>query len=671
MWEKDAADALKQNSAMSWLVDDQLIGGSEVLILAMNIILDVVIFAVSELIVRNFFHSAQYSGRRRNGQLSLLITQEVILLILTFFVLVLHHTPYILILLAIVVLLKALQLKFFTKPELFVTSTAVSKRIKRGPSGPGFQEQIPDTYSQPAQFSGSLPFAGGHRARASSNKSTDTGLRNRLINRGGNVRSPHQSLLKTSSSYSSQCTATDSHVSLGQISSDSQVSLGEKRSMIEPRRPITNSPMHVEEPLNQSVSAIPVSAKGSIAPSTYNLYSLRETSSRVAAAPSSTPPGIFNNGNTCFINSTFQCLTWTPNFIKLLPQTFDERSRESTFLSKLNHVFLLCNSVPDSKSVFRPISTTDLLSSLSLLAPHLVSPANSIQYQQDTAEFLLWLLNHLHGALRTHSNGKSGLVAVITESQLDEMEKIKNACMKRINEVGSANLEALKEPMIKLSGVDWDLHWQKYCSTLYELFLGQILEARECKNCKKVTMNIEYFTLLPLPIPFNCKNTQCITLKDCLNMFSEREELVQDNMISCSCIPGLSLAPATRLALLSIMPKCLIIQLTRFSYDSSLHTAVKNDSPISFPLKMDFFPHTMKAMLSEERQPKIYRLHAFCVHVGAQSTSFGHYMAVCQAADQQWYHFNDQQVTHIDDIDAALNSDFVLHNAYLLFYHFE
>ena len=638
--------------------------GAEFFSLAMNIIIDISIFVASELFVRQLFNPTQYNGHRRNGQLKLILVQALILVISISVVLVLHHTPYVLILAEIGMVLKFFQLMISAEEHL-IYQPSVSKPLIYGSPGPR-QQQYMRTIPQSSSPPGYESPAGG---RTINTHSSEYGL---LRKRYTNVEPPPQSLLKSSSSFSTS-SHSSSHVSFGQVSSDSKISLDgylKQPPMIEPRRPIANSQSLVEEPRSisslTSTSMVPVSTTGSVPPSSINLYSPREMK---AEKPSSTPPGLFNNGNTCFVNSIIQCLNWTPNFIELIPSSFDGRSEESIFLGKLNSVFLSCNRLPDNKTVFEPIMITDLLSSISILAPYLVSPANSIQHQQDAAEFLLWLLNHFHCTLQTHSKGKSGLVTVFTDNQLENMRTTKNACMKKINEVGSENLQALKSPMITLSEVDWDLRWQKQSSTLYEIFLGQILEARECKNCKKVTMNIEYFTLLPLPIPTESRDRRC-TLLDCLTKFGEREDLVDDNMIICSCIPGQSLAPATRLALLSIVPKCLILQLTRFSYNSSLHTAVKNDSLISLPLQMDFFPFTMKGLLSpEEKQPLVYELYAVCVHSGAQSTSFGHYMAFCKAKDQQWYHFNDQHVTLIDDIGVALNNEFVLRSAYLLFYH--
>lgn len=367
-----------------------------------------------------------------------------------------------------------------------------------------------------------------------------------------------------------------------------------------------------------------------------------------------TPPGLLNTGNSCFVNSILQCLTWTPGFFGLLANLpSDLSNKESIFLDNLKNIVGLCRSFPDGRTV---ISTDELLLSMSLLSQHLVASRNSLQHQQDAAEFLLWLLNHLHTASRD-----SSCKATYSKKRTQDLKMSKIIDEEMINAIGSKDIRDLEAPMMDLSKVDWELHWQQHSSALNDLFMGQLLEARECQSCNKVTMSSEYFTLLPLPLKEGSSLTECI------NMFSKSEELVQDNKISCSCSQGGS--NATRLALLSVVPKCLVIQLTRFSYDSSLHAAVKNNTTVRLLSELEVFPYTMRARFNSKHQHMLYNLHAVCVHSGGQRTSCGHYVAYCRVHGSQWYHFNDDIVTLITDIDRELTSDFVLRNAYILLYH--
>ena len=392
--------------------------------------------------------------------------------------------------------------------------------------------------------------------------------------------------------------------------------------------------------------------------------------------PNATPSGLYNLGNTCFINSTLQCLIWSSGFIEALPYVYGSQAyNDNTRLVRvLDDVVNLCHAFSNGGSDFKPVNVTELLRSISLVAPHLVAMPGSDEYQsqQDAAEFLLWLLNHLHGILRVHSGGKSGIEFVLSDTNISSLKRNKEICLATLQKSKSTDISLLREPLMNLSEVDWQLHWQQDSSTLYQLFLGQLIEARECQRCGKMSFSIEYFTLLPLPLPGikDC-DTPC-TLKDCFQLFSCPEDMTQSNMITCSCMNGdeATLSPGKRLTLLSRPPRRMVIQLTRYSYDSARSMAVKNTISVRFATMFNLFPHTMSSVIGQNLhvQSMIYELQGFCVHSRAQSTSYGHYVAYCKASNGNWYYFDDDSVSIINNIETELMSTFVLRNAYLLFY---
>lgn len=632
-----------------------------------NAVIELALILSSDLILRPYFRqsSQQPEFARRQSRLNLLVVQMLIFLVsiclLTFF----HHFPYLVMVGSSIILFRIVQLKWFLglEPHTVSMGPIVSRPITARqvatrqvnwnptpePTSLSTPQQCTDNYN-------SLPTQ-EHMGSYSASPLPQELIRHRVTSRhkdlppltaglsGESTSSLHvsysQSTMASAQPYFGNFANTGSHISLVKSGADAQTSVEQV------------SPAN----LNQSNQILSPS-----------LNFENRVSYERHEIPSITPPGLVNSGNTCFVNSTLQCLNWTPSFVDMLSVLLNDVDHQQTLplLTQLQEVFQLCSSLPDGKTRFKAIHTHALLSCASPLAPHLVAPANSSQHQQDAAEFLLWLLNYIHNVLHTHSKGNP---VEVTESDIEAMQRERRTLQLKIRELGSSNLPALLEPMAALSEVDWKLNWHCGSSDLYDLFLGQILEARECRSCKKVTMSVEYFTLLPLPIPRTPTN-QLASLHMCFQKFSMQEELVQENMISCSCKSG-ALAPASRLALLSVVPKSLIIQLTRFSYDSVCQEAVKNDTAISFPQRIDMYPHTMRAGLQQrsEQQAANYELHAFCVHSGAQSTSFGHYMAYCRAADGRWYQYNDQHVTHIRDIGVVLESEFVLRNAYLLFYH--
>ena len=712
--------------------DPRVDGGLSTLV--SNSVLEVALIILIDLALRSHFRRNPNPQESRRTRLNLLLTQEALLLLTICLILLFHHTPYLVMSAASIILFRIVQLKWyhraqdvtrhqsnaaigsvmsrpikpegsrfswfhrrtpdpgpFTKPQQCTDDRSTASFISSEPSS--WTSQSGSSYTSPRLTQDLLRSQSG--SSYTSPRLTQDLLRSRHpqdLSRSGSstdYTSTQQSTtsLQVSCSQSTlvgprpslegvqvgstQSTLVAPHSSLESVqggstpyqrSTPSQKQPGRAPVAISPRIGGHYSSTNLSRPAVPTVEQISLNRSSSVA---QDSYSRPETGAWCDTFPSTTPPGLINNGNTCFVNSILQCLNWTPGFVDVLSQYSSvDGEPTSAMFSELNGVFHSCSTLPDGRSRFRPVSTRKLLSTMSRLAPHLVAPPNSMQSQQDAAEYLLWLLDHLHCLFQA-----SRQPALYNASQVEEMVTQERQHKSRINELGSADLKALLKPMTDLSQVDWELHCHQHSSALYNLLLGQILEARECQseNCKKVTMNIEYFTLLPLPLPA-IPAGQISSLDHCFQLFSDTEILDGVNRISCSCTTGLVVA--SRLALLSITPKLLVIQLTRFHYDSKHHRAIKNDTPISFPQHMNIFPHTMKAKLNNEAtENKLYTLHAFCVHSGAQTTSFGHYVAYCKAFDNQWYQFNDQHVTYHKDIETILQTEFVLRNAYLLFYH--
>lgn len=670
----------------------------------MNILLEFAVFLASDFVIRPCLRQhagvggAEVQARRRDDAVKPWLIQEAILLVSVVLLMLLHHIPYLLMFAMTAILVRVIHSKICNHlyaHQIVSVSSCTGPAVSRPLRNDLVSKAAPWTsreedYSfQPALRLEDSAHVMPRSSISGSTTSTNT-LHRRTLNSDVaylNPSSTSSSFLKHSLHQNFGRSFGDPHprnvypvqpysqAAKKESSSSHTTSISESSGSSSLKSSQHTVPMTVSD-----TSSTPYSIPRATSLLPYNLRSYSAGGGEggggaglksLYALPSTTPPGLFNEGNTCFINSTLQCLNWTPGFAKVLPQFTGERSDNSIFLEKLNNVLRLCKQLPDGKSIFNPVSTLELLSAISMLGCHLVVSPKSCQNQQDAAEFLLWLLNHLHATL--HNQSRAETKAAYDEKQVLGMEEERRKCKVRISEIGSENTNSLCEPMNNLSGLDWELYWLDHASSLYELFMGQILEARKCQKCDKVTMNVEYFTLLPLALPVGTDPECTYSLDNCFDKFSQAEELVQDNMITCSCSAmggdNPPLAPANRLALLSVLPKSLVIQLTRFSYSSILHSAVKNSTRLSFPTTIDLFHHTMAARLEPQcRHSMTYQLHAFCMHSGAQSTSFGHYVACCKAANGQWYHYNDDTVTHIEDIDSHLESDFVLRNTYLLFY---
>ncbi|XP_014674837.1 PREDICTED: uncharacterized protein LOC106814956 isoform X2 [Priapulus caudatus] len=128
-----------------------------------------------------------------------------------------------------------------------------------------------------------------------------------------------------------------------------------------------------------------------------------------------------------------------------------------------------------------------------------------------------------------------------------------------------------------------------------------------------------------------------------------------------------------RVTLLRQLPKCLVVQLLRFTYDQSLAVSRKIHAPVRVPLTLDLAPVIFDNLVYDDGSTTdasghvyVYELYAVCVHVGTGNTFTGHYIAY-SLADGVWYRTDDEAVVAVSMADE-LESKLVRENAYLLFY---
>jgi ubiquitin C-terminal hydrolase len=289
-----------------------------------------------------------------------------------------------------------------------------------------------------------------------------------------------------------------------------------------------------------------------------------------------------------------------------------------------------------------------------------VEPQGSGHYQsqQDACEFLLWLLDTLHEVYLSQSQARD-------VSKIENLKEKKHNIIAYLKGVDCNDVNSYKSDLMELSRLDYNLMIIQKPSTVYKQFCGQLLEARACETCNRMSVNLEYYVILTLPVPAAQSN-----LNDCFAQFSEIEHLSHTggNMISCSC--NIDYTQAKRLALLSSLPSLLIIQLARFSYDPVKSKAHKNQTSVVFPVTgLDLSKYTIEGKLESETSSKrVYDLSGFCVHTGASSTNFGHYVSYTKVKDGSWYCFNDDYVSLVTDVQNEICSNFVSQNAYILFY---
>ena len=135
-------------------------------------------------------------------------------------------------------------------------------------------------------------------------------------------------------------------------------------------------------------------------------------------------------------------------------------------------------------------------------------------------------------------------------------------------------------------------------------------------------------------------NTEQLSLEKCFEMFSEKEELDENNEWFCDIC--LKKQKAIKKLEIYYAPKILIIQLKRFNNSEKIETKV------NFPIKdLDL----SKYVLSKDEDDDIpikYDLFAVANHYG--TISKGHCTAFCKnSLKNKWYEYNDSNVKEISE----------------------
>jgi len=152
------------------------------------------------------------------------------------------------------------------------------------------------------------------------------------------------------------------------------------------------------------------------------------------------------------------------------------------------------------------------------------------------------------------------------------------------------------------------------------------------------------------------QSSEAVPLSSCLDAFTEKEVLTQDNAWYCSKCREFQIA--SKKIDLWRLPDLLIIHLKRFSFDRMWRQKI--NSLVNFPLNnLD-----LKKWVSPNcrlTQSTTYNLYGASMHSG--NLGGGHYTAYVQSLESgEWYHMNDSSAFNAKGEDAQSPA------AYLLFY---
>jgi ubiquitin carboxyl-terminal hydrolase 8 len=360
--------------------------------------------------------------------------------------------------------------------------------------------------------------------------------------------------------------------------------------------------------------------------------------------------GLPNVGNSCYLNSTIQCLVGTKELLKYFSQTSTlsdgkevrkyqldliaqktvKKNKTETKQNLVKAWYNLMSQLWSDKSHQNSINPIPFYRLIGQVAKESKASISINGDQNDFQEFLILLLDSLHDGL--------------------SKETTMNIVGKDMNRM---------DAMARKAYENFIRHFEKDYSIFIKLFNGQIntLTIGECGHQSNIFDPIKFFQLT-VPASF-----QPINLEDLLTQYVSQNDLVIRKLEDGTEIDERWYCGECKTKVSGVtcntiwdLPQYLIISLGRYQYFPRL---AKINTPVIFPLQnldmSKFFSGFKKNSLK-------YNLYAVANHFG--NPSGGHYTAYRKNPNNKWYSFNDGMVEEITELERTI----ITNGAYCLFY---
>ncbi|KXS22063.1 UCH-domain-containing protein [Gonapodya prolifera JEL478] len=355
--------------------------------------------------------------------------------------------------------------------------------------------------------------------------------------------------------------------------------------------------------------------------------------------------GLVNLGNTCFMNSSVQCMsaTWALTAFFLGPNWRADLNRDNPLGMRGEiaeaYAKLVRELWAEAKEAKKAQSTSRTTSSYFGVRPSefkaVMARFNSTfqgYHQHDSQELLASLLDGLHEDLnRVKKKPYVSLPDDISERSDEEA-----------------------------AAISWDVYKARNDSVVVDLFQGQFKSKVTCTVCDGVSVTFDPFMYIAVPVVETKEETKRVIVVGRIS----RETLGDEDTWFC---PKCKAHQKVRKKMdVWRVPDQVVIHLKRFS-NSGMRTyswargGDKIDTLVEFPNTEQETSDSPDPNSNPESDDPVFDLYAVSNHFGGMGG--GHYTAYAQSpVDGNWYKFDDSSVSLTSEDNVVTSS------AYLLFY---
>lgn len=318
--------------------------------------------------------------------------------------------------------------------------------------------------------------------------------------------------------------------------------------------------------------------------------------------------GLSNMGNTCFLNTTLQCISHTYELNDLLDSDFQTKKEGLLYeYNELRKLLWHKNCI---------VTPGGFIKAVHQQAVKKNRPMFSGYDQNDVSEFIHFLLESFHEdvsrKVKMTIHGKP-------KTQKDILAKECMTMMKRM--------------------------YENEYSEFLNLFFGIHVSRIVGLDNKVRTATPEPFFTVCLPIPRQTilnRRPQPITIYDCFDKYTEHERMDGENQWMNE---DNEKETVDKGVVFWSLPKILVVELKRYEFretarglrliKNSVNVHVDTDSKIDLSrYVVGYNPHQYQ-----------YELYGVCNHMGTMQG--GHYTAHVKNANGKWYQYNDRAVSEI------------------------